>query len=104
MLYIIAEFGFDKSRGLVFERVLQAGAVYDRSLLDVAHHLLDRVQSVPFFVDHHAEVRAADAEGVHDAVQFLVLQGGDFHIAVGADALDGHILAEQLDGDSFIPL
>ena len=45
-------------------------------------------------VHHQAQVRPAHPEGIHLAIQFLILERGRFHIPVGADAFNADILTQ----------
>ena len=104
LLDVIAQFGFHKRRRFSFQGILQAGAVHYRRYFDKSYHLLDRIKPVPFAVHHQAQVRTADAEGIHLAVEFLIFKRRGFHISIGADALDADLLTQQIDGDRLIAL
>ena len=70
--------------------------------MHVADHRAHRIQRVPLVVDHQAEVCAANAKGVDQPIEFLVLQGGRFHVAVSADPLNADTLAQQAHFDGLV--
>ena len=102
LLDVVAQFGFHKWCRFSFQGGFQAGAVHHGRFFDKAHHLLDRIKPVPFAVDHQAQIRTADAEGIHLAVEFLIFERGGFHISIGADALNADLLTQQIDGNRLI--
>ncbi len=93
---------FKEFAQLGFERVLQTRSVHQWRLPDVAHHRLDGMKRIPAAIDEGAKVRAAEAERIDLPIQSAEQFGCLLHIAVGADALNAHLLAEQLDVHRFV--